>query len=245
MNRFLILCSILLTSFLAASCPVEKPPFAFFQPPKGWLISDPTNFEDGVKIGFVQSKRKIFTPAMSLAIEKVSCDQKTYVEAVKKIQLSDMTKNVSELGLIETKSGKAHLLQIETKNSWGKVHILQAILIKDGYAYIQTTSCLSEDFLKLHETFLNSLNSLSITSSPFAIIEQDEDLDKKIHDLKTCWKKHLKTTREIKEDLFKGNFFQKNQWIPFTEYLTKHYTNLGICWQILVIQHIKDELMNL
>ena len=241
MKRFFWIASILLTSLLSS----EEKPFSFFRPPPGWLMSNPMHFKDGVKIGFVQSERKIFTPAISLSIEKIPCDEKTYIDAVKKNHRLDITKNIRELGLIETKSGKAHLLQINTKNSWGNICILQAILIKNGYAYIETATCLREDFTKINEELLNSLKSLVIAPDLAASIENHEELDKKLASLKTSWKKYLSTAKGKKEELFKEKFFQQNQWVPFTEYIIKNYEGFGICWQLLAIQYVKEELMNL
>lgn len=239
MKRFLILCSIFLTCTLYAN----EPQFSFFQPPEGWLMSNPMHFNEGLKIGFVQSERKIFTPAISLFIEKIPCDEKTYIDAVKKNHRADITKSIRELGLLQTKSGKSHLLQIDTKSNWGKIRLLQSILVKDGYAYIQTATCLREDFLKINQELLKSLQSLCVAEDLPSTLENHKEFDTKLASLFTTWKKYLQTAKGEKEELFKANFFQRNQWVPFTDYITQNYEEFGICWQILAIQYVKEQLM--
>ncbi|CCB89374.1 hypothetical protein [Simkania negevensis] len=241
MKRFLLLCFLFFSSLLCSN----QPQFTFFQPPEGWLMSNPTHLEDGLKIGFVQSQRKIFTPAISLYIEKIPCDEKTYLNAVLKNHRSDITKSIRGLGLLQTKSGKSHLLQIDTKSNWGKIRILQSILVKEGYAYIQTATCLREDFLKINQELLKSFQSLCVADDLPSTLENHEELDKKLATLLTSWKKHLQTAKGEKEDLFKANFFQRNQWLPFTEYITHNYAEFGICWQILAIQYVKEQLMRM
>jgi len=236
---------IILSFFFAPLLSAETIPFTYFHPPEGWLMSNPMHFKDGVKIGFVQSERKIFTPAISLSIEKIPCDEKTYIDAVKKNHRSDITKSVRELGLIQTKSGNAHLLQIDTKNTWGKIRILQAILVKDGYAYIETATCLKEDFLKINQDLLSSLKSLSIAADLPSTVDNQKELENKLNKLARSWKKYLVSAKGKKEDLFKESFFQRNQWVPFTEYITENYGDFGICWQILATQYVKDQLMSM
>lgn len=241
MKRFLVVSILFLSSVLYC----DQSQFSFFQPPPDWLMSNPKDFKDGVKIGFVASKRKIFTPAITLTLEKIPCSEKTYIEIVKKNHKSDITKDVRELGLLQTKSGSAHLLQIDTKNTWGKVRILQAILVKEGVAYIQTASCLREDFLKIHRDLLDSFNSLSVSDDLVSSLKEKKDFEERMESLFRSWRKHLRTAKGEKEVLFKGSFFQKNQWGPFTEYITKNHSDCGICWQILAIQYVKEKLMDM
>ena len=183
--------------------------------------------------------------AISLYIEKIPCDEKTYLDAVLKNHRSDITKSVRELGLLQTKSGKSHLLQIDTKSNWGKIRILQSILVKDGYAYIQTATSLRKDFLKINQELLKSFQSLCVAEDLPSTLENHEEFDKKLTTLFKSWKKHLQTAKGEKEELFKANFFQRNQWVPFTEYITQNYEDFGICWQILAIQHVKEQLMRI
>lgn len=241
MKQLLLVWAILIGSVLFS----ENAPFPFFEPPHNWQMSNPIHFTDGVKIGFVQSERKIFTPAITLSLEKIPCDEKTYIETVKKNHRSDITKRVRELGLLETKSGKAHLIQIDMKNNWGKIRILQSILVKDQVAYIQTASCLREDFLKIHQDFLSAFRSLTVADGLLSSLSNHQELEDKLEKLTVSWKKYISSAKGKKEELFKESFFQKNQWGPFTDYVTKKYAENGICWQILAIQYIKDQLMSM
>ena len=172
-------------------------------------MSNPAYFKDGIKIGFVQSQKAIFTPAITLCIEPFSCGEKTYLRSVKNNHRSDITKSVRDLGFLQTKSGKARLFQIDTKNSWGKIRILQSILLKDGIAYIQTASCLRKNFLKIHQDFLKSFQTLSISDDLISSLENQQEFEKKLQSLNLSWKKYLSSAKGRKEDLFKGSFFQK------------------------------------
>ena len=227
---------------LSSQAHSQSHPFAFFNPPPGWVVSNPC-FLGKVKIGFIKSKRETFAPAISLLIEKISCSEKEYVDGTKKIHRSDPTQDVRTLGLIETKSGQAHLFQIDTENSWGRTHILQAILIKEGFAYVQTATFLKEDFLSLSDQILKSFKSLLVMPTPFSHIENHQEMTKKFNYLNSFWKRHCKEAGKSKEELFKDPLFQKKHWLPFVESIVKSDKNFRICWQILATQYMKEELM--
>ena len=206
----------LLPLIFSMTTQAKEPFFPVMTPPKGWLISDPTLFEEGVKIGFVQSQRKIFTPAISLSLEKIrDTALKDYLKVVRKLHETNPRNRYHELGYLETKSGKAHLSQIDMTNQWGDIRILQAIILHDGYAVIQTATALKKDFAKVQDNFLESFRSLTLSPDLLASLGDSagaKQLKRKLETLKISWKKYCSSSSGKKEALFVSDFFQKNQW---------------------------------
>ncbi len=231
--------TLLFPLFLCAN----EPFFTSFAPPKGWLIADPNKYEPGVKIGFIESNKRIFSPSITLSLEKVgNVDLKTYVKAVQKNFESDRNSRYQELGTLHTHVGKAHLAQIDKKVHWGEIRLLQAVTIYQGYAIIQTAATLKKDFLSIHETFLNSFKSL--TTFPTLIASCTDPLfQEKINRMMKCWKKYRSTSKDDNQTLFKSSFFQDNQWKPFVNYVENKLDSQGSCWKLLAITHIRETLL--
>lgn len=222
----------------------ESSPFAFFTPPPNWLIVNSEKQSPGIKIGFIASKRKIFTPALSFAIEKISHKQ-AYLKAVKSHHFKNRFHRLTDLGEFETKSGQAHLFQIDLKNNWGNIRILQSILIKDQRAYILTGSCLKKDFQTISQLFIQTFRSLTISKDLLSSLYENNPLKRNIINLKKSFLKYFSSAKGTQEKLFQECFFQENQWKPFLEAVKHHGKNLGICWQVLLIDEIKNYLLNI
>ncbi len=238
MNRLCLLFLLISTAVFGA-----PPFFTTFTPPEKWLIADPLKLEKPIQIGFVESSKKIFSPSLTLSYEKIGkTTLKTYLAAVKKNYAADWTSTCQELGTLNTSLGKASLLQIEMKNAWGNVTLLQAISLYEGFALIQTAACLQEDFLRLHETFLNSFKSLTVYPSLVGSID-NPTFATKIATLRNCWEKHTATSKDDPHDLFTSPFFQNNQWKPFVSYIEGELKDQGPCWQFLAIRHLKESLL--
>lgn len=239
MKKLLIILFLSLTSLVAASPPF----FPTFTPPKGWLIADPSKLEEDVQIGFIESTHKLFSPSITLTLEKVgNTDLSTYLEAVINHYKADRTNTCRELGSLTTSIGKSSLLQIDMKNQWGNIRVLQAITIQNGYALIHTAVCMKEDFNRVSETFLNAFKSLSTSPSVIESID-NSTFRTKVKDLQTSWNKYTKTTKGSPQTLFNSAFFQNNQWIPLVTYIEKDLAKEGACWQFLALKFIKDSLM--
>jgi len=237
-------CPLLLFFLLfSAVLHANQFPFAFFDPPSGWFLSPSRHFEDGVKIGFVESKKKIFSPSITLSIEKISCSEEEYLKNVKTAHSFDRIKDVRVLGIFETNSGKAHLLQIDTKHPWGDIRMLQALLIKQGYAHIHTAACLKTDFAKIRDQLLKSFQSLRVSFDFFSTVHDNKKLENSFNYLKMAWKDYAESERNHGKGSFRKDLFQKTQWLPFIEVIKKDYADLGICWQILAIEYLKEELV--
>ncbi len=223
--------------FLLPFCLLAQEPFfAHFDAPEGWQIADPSKYGRGVKIGFIASKRKIFTPSITLTFEKVG--KTSLEEYLKVIEKQNRKNNYTELGSLQTKNGLAHLIQLDIKNQWGVIRVLQAISIYEGYAMIHAASMLKEEFLSVHKELLASFKSLEV--SP---IWSDPLLEKKLESLTKCWKKYCATSKGDRKTLFATPFFQNNQWKPFVNYVEKELKLKGNCWQLLAIKYIQQSLL--
>lgn len=221
----------------------NEPFFTTFDPPKGWLIADPSQYQDGMRIGFIESKKKIFSPSISLSLEKVGkVDLKTYVKAVQKNYEADRFNRFQELGNIHTRSGCGTLIQVDMKNRYGEVRLLQAITIHDGYAIIHSAAVLKDQFLSTHEAILNSFKSLVIYPTVAASCQHPQ-LKEKIDGVTKSWKKYRKTSKGDNKTLFISSFFQSNYWKPFVSYMENELNSQGSCWQLLAIKYIKETLL--
>jgi len=210
----------------------SKEPFAFFDPPKGWHFASPSKFERGVKVGFIERKRALFTPAITLTFEKVGKEvtMVNYIAAVKKMHQNAL---LQELGTIQTQSGTAHLLQIDVENQWGKICLLQAISLYEGYAILLTTSSLKKEQLRKNPLFLKSFQSLTVTPSLFETLN-DPTFEKKVGEIASSFK--------VQHD--KISFFEGYEWKEVTSYLKKHFSSKGECWNFLAAQSIQQLLID-
>ncbi|MEM7175134.1 MAG: hypothetical protein AAF443_04300 [Chlamydiota bacterium] len=228
---------------------VTGAPFAFFSPPAGWQVSDPLLFNQEVKIGFVQSHKKIFSPAISLTIEKVGkAKLKTYLQAVRKNHRLHHHHGYRELGFLKTKSGKVHLSLIDQASQWGPLRIMQAISIHDGHAVIQTATALKKDFPAVRKDILESFRSLTLAPS---VVESLADrkkrsiLEEKVKQLHKEWETYQKGALKKGAALFFNSPFQQNVWQNFVKTFTRAFTDQEACWQLLAIQAIQSSLLKL
>ncbi len=218
-----------------------EPFFTIIDPPKGWLFADPSKYENGVKAVFIASNKKMFTPSLTLTVEYVGNASITeYTKALEKIYQRD---DFQELGTFRTSTGITHLFQIDRKNQWGAIRILQAITLYEGFALIQTGACLKKEFLDVHETYLKSFKSLRTPPSILASCKSTS-LEKRLEEITKCWKKLCLTSKDDKESLFTSSFFQNSQWKPFVNYIQSELKSEGIGWQFLAIKHIKEILLS-
>ncbi len=234
MRRF-----VLLTLILAASIHADgdSPPFPTFTPPKGWKLSDPSFFKDTTKIGFIQSSRNVFSPAITLSVESIGdTSPSEYVEAIKKIYLANPRNHYEELGFLESKAGKMRLIQLDEQTKFGTLRIFQATLIQDGYAIIQTASTLKTNYADTIDQILESFRSLTIHPNFYSALQRENDsteLQAKVNEMTTSLVGHS----------FQDPIFQKNHWKPFVEYFTKKFKKENSSWQILTINAIQEQLL--
>lgn len=202
---------------LLCSLPLfATPPFTYFQMPEGWLFSHPSKWGKGVIVGAIQSKRALFTPSLALALEKVGeeMDEATYIAAVKKVHPRC---TIQELGSLTTQGGEGRLLQIDLKNGWGEIRLLQLILLHKGYAIVMSSSCLKKEFSTHASLFLKALRSLKISPSLFDSCDDPLFTEK---------------AKQL------SNSPSKEQWEQLSRYVEKEMGAQGSCWQFLALQHL-------
>lgn len=218
------------TFFPAISCP------------EGWEIAHHSKLEEGVKIGFVQSRKKFFTPSITLTIEPIGDSElHTYIKAVKNHYTQDHTNTYRNLGTLHTSIGSTPLIQIDMKNQWGEIRVLQAISMYGSYALIQTGVCLKKDFLKVHETFLSAFKSLTVSSSIFDSID-DPDFKNKTESLLSHWNTYIQDSKHDRATLLTSPYFQETLWKPYVDYVENQLVNKGSSWQFLALRHIQESL---
>ena len=211
--------------------------------PEGWEIAHHSTLEEGVKIGFIQSHKKFFTPSITLTIEPVgNFELHTYIEAVKNQYKQDHTNAYRHLGTLHTSIGSTPLIQIDMKNQWGEIRILQAICMYDGYALIQTGVCLKKDFLKVHETFLEAFKSLNVFPSIFDSID-DSNFKNKTESLISHWNTYIQDSENDRATLLTSSHFQENLWKPYVHYVENQLANKGSSWHFLALRHVQESLL--
>ncbi len=140
----------------------QKKPFSII-PPKGWeCIDDKKQLPAKVELVFIGTGKGQFTPSLNLATEETSLSVVEYVKLAQMHHASQGETTCRSLGTLETQEGPAHMLQIDRNTQWGVVRFIQGTVIKNGVAYVITTTCLQEDFIDLSPHFLRAIQSFTI-----------------------------------------------------------------------------------
>jgi hypothetical protein len=183
-----------------------------FSPPSGWQAVQPK--ESSVKVGFVGESRTLYRPSIHLASEKVNCDLKAYLKAVKEIHLTRPDTVWRDLGTLEMKAGTGRLTESRTPST----SVLQAIYLKDGVAYILTAAVAREDFLPRQKEIIDSFKSFELFSDLWSPI-QDEKL-----------RNRILSNIEAKE------------WKKVRQLIEKETSSMGEFWQLLALQEAYEKI---
>lgn len=182
-----------------------------FKPPADWR---PIQSKDlaRTKIGFVKKSSTSFNPSIHLTSERVDCDLKDYVKAVKRVHLSQPNTRWNDLGSIELKAGRGQLTEIRKPSPCGEIVLLQSIFLQDQTAYVLTAAVLKQEFQEYRQEILNSLRSLELTTDIWAALPNDS----------------------LKQEF--QTLAKKGQWKPFQQLVEQKTANLGAYWQFLALQ---------
>lgn len=146
-----------------------NPPFPYLtSPPKGWeCINDPAQLPTKVKVIFIGPGHgnSQFTPSLNVACEETRLPIDEYVSMAKMYHEKQAGTRCTPLGTINTPAGVARLMQIDRPSQWGDVRFIQAMLIKDGDAYVATATCLKSDFSVLSTQIFKALQSFNIDTN--------------------------------------------------------------------------------
>lgn len=200
-------CSFFQIAFAQEEC--------YFLPASDWKLNDPKTLSKRTIIGFIGTKKSGFSPSINLTKETVSIPLKEYLEVVRKKCL-EKKQSWKSLGTIETRSGKAALVAIETKTKFGEARLLQAILLHKKNAFILTACSLKKDFAQYMGIFKEMIHSMTITNDFFSAIKEES---KRIV-LQEAWKKKI-------------NNIESQE---FARLVLEEFTSLGACWQILMLR---------
>lgn len=136
-----------------------------FVPPKGWEHVEGQEMPQDVRVVVRGSGKGALPPSMNLAIEKVACTQEEYVRVAQKLHQADPQASWSDLGTLQTSSGRANLWQIDIKTQWGEVRVLQAMRVAHGQAFVLSAAALKSEFPTFSKELLAALRTLSISTS--------------------------------------------------------------------------------
>ena len=238
-NHIFLILSLLLTPLFFSFSNLEASPFYYFIPPKEYHVADPSIIKGSIKMAFVSPKKKSFTPSINIALEKVSVSLEKYIFEVKKMYKKDRTINWSFLGHIKNNAGTAHVSKLTAKLPWGTAHILQAVTIVDGTAYIITGASDKKDLLDFQESFFEVAKTFTVVNSPYEKITDKvlkEDLIQRVDFLKTFIAKQNESVT------FTSEVFQKGPWKEFDPFLTKSFKKEGLFFQMQLVKFIENEL---
>ena len=172
MDKFVLLFSILLSIIYG-----EKQ-YCYFEPPANWDMQVFKETEP-VEVGFLGKANSISRPNIYLSEEEVDCKLSQYITSVKNLYKNNPNFTFKNIGSITTKSGIAHLAEIESKTKIGVIKMLQCILIKDNRAYVITGANAKQNFTDTHLEYLKVFKSIHIVKNPIDLIsdaKQREDL---------------------------------------------------------------------
>jgi|GEM_PF-2993743 len=164
----------MLSYVLAAVC--------LFSPPEGWEIADSKMPSKRAVVGFVDKTNSGFCPSLNLTQETVSIPIKEYLAIVQKNCQAKKLK-WRQLGTLETLSGKAYLVEIESTTKFGPSRILQAILPFEDTVYILTAGALKKDFGKHAPVVERAMRSMQIEKDLFILAGSKAD------SLRAAWQK--------------------------------------------------------
>lgn len=192
----------------------------YFIPPKNFEAADPRSLSKEVLIGFV-GKSCSLKPSVNLASENTTASLREYINAIKESYKDDKKCFLRELGTIDTKSGKAFLIEISQTTSFADIRLMQAVLLKDNTAYVLTSCSSKEDFTKYQKEFLRCFNSLTVTSD---LLDEIENKDEKLI---------------LEKGLLE---LKKNKNLSAFEKLLSHHDNLGAYWKILLLKKAYESI---
>lgn len=137
--------------------------FSFdFQGPKKWK-----KVVDGlpakVMVAFVGKSSSVLPPSINLAIERTTIDLTAYAKRAKQLHEQHPATTCMAIGSINTKGGKAELLQIVSTTNCGEIQCLQAILVKENIVYVLTATALKDEYSKYYMQFFQSIKNFTPT----------------------------------------------------------------------------------
>jgi len=231
----------LLTLFLCAPflLPAKPSPpllqratssLCFFLPPKGWEIADPKTYSPQTQIAFFKKAGQGLCPSINLSIEETTASLSEYLKAVKAIHEQDQQTHWRALGRVKTAAGMAQLTEIDKTVESGPIRLLQLILLKEGHAYILTAAAPKAEFSRYYKDFQAAFRSLNLSSDLLTTVPQLER------------REMLKKRQEELLASITDPAFEESHLLPFQQWVVEHFEDMGILWQILLIQNVQQSV---
>ncbi|MCH9630385.1 MAG: hypothetical protein S4CHLAM37_03810 [Chlamydiia bacterium] len=222
--------------------------FYYFVPPKNWKVVDPSKIPDFVKISFVSNSPKTFKPSLNLVTESANASIEEFVASAKKHHIASRKNKWSEIGYVQTKSGKAHVSQIDTKAECGDIRTMQCILKDGNLFYIITAVALRDEFIDYHNEFLQAFETFQICQSATDTLpskELKERYHTQVEKLEKGWKSFLLSQKSStpSEESFNHKKFRKKHWVSFEKALAKTFKDQGLFWQVMAASEAKKALL--
>lgn len=147
---------------------------AYFQPPSGWQMADPTTLSPHVQALFMGKPENNFCPTINLALEKIDTNLKEYFKSVKEFHRSNPEETWRDLGKFSFQCGEGRLTEITSPSPVGEIKMLQALFVKNKTAYVITAAALKSDFSKHQNQMIQAIRSLKIIPDLFSVVPQPE-----------------------------------------------------------------------
>jgi len=206
---------LLVPLFIFFSSLLYGQTYCLFTPPPNWEIADPKMVSKRAIFGFLDKSKSGFCPSINLTSEKVSLSPEEYLLIVEE-NCKKKRQKWRHLGKIQTRAGVAELTEVEVRTQFGAARMMQAILFKEGTAYILTAGALKKDFSKHASLIEQAFSSLTLSDDLFSLVENEKLQEK----LRTSWQK--------KEVGLESKTFET--------LVLKECCSLGAPWQILMLK---------
>ena len=211
--------------------------YAYFIPPQGWEVADPSVNGELTRAAFVSKSHP--GASMGLSLEPTRSSLKEYISDIEQEFKKDPNVRWRDVGPYTTSSGQGRLVEIEMKSPIGDLRMLQLIFIHGKMAYVVTTSAPKQTFAQLAPVFKKTLQSFTCTSDLAAQVSdlvKQEKLKNLLRDAKAALQAKRKTVESSPEP-FADGVLQKAVLSDFPE--------MGALWQIAVLQMAQEpDLLN-
>lgn len=206
-------------------------PYYFFVPPEKWECADPKNLSSNVEAGFFGKAINSFPPNINIATEEIGdLTLKEYLKIVKVIHEKNGENEWRDLGPFKTAAGLGHLTEISMQNQYGKIKMLQFIMVSHKKAFVITGAAQKEEFAQFRNPLVKAIRSFTFTNDLIDAIS-DKDKKSKLRDIYTSLQKE-KNEDKLKEV---ANRFQ--------EIVLNDCQEMGMHWQIVLLQGAQKEFI--
>ncbi len=130
--------------------------------PDTWKALPAKDFSSHMKVFIEGNGGNYYPPAIKVTMEKTNLSVNDYLLSAKKLVESSGDSSYRPMGKLQTFSGEASLVLMESTTNWGDVRSMQGVLVKNGMAYIITVSAIKEEFEDFYTTFFEAIRSFNI-----------------------------------------------------------------------------------